>query len=578
MFCVRLVIDNSFEISSKERIKQFGLLKAAGASKKQVAALVLWEAVYLAVPGVIMGLLLGAACAYGVFVAVSGMSAGSGFTMSEILVYEVRPYVYVTSAVIGIVWVCVSAVATGLRSINATPVEAIRMTGKKEKITVPRRPSKIGRGGSFIGAYSSLSVKRNKKRYIITMISMVLSIVLFTSFSYGLELAKESVENDFEVIRAPADYTVDHYSLSPTEAVYRAQEMTDSGLFDWAQADSYISLYASVDDFGIGEDSRLYDEGSLVMNLHPVNKDTFEKFIETDVTYEDIDEGGAVIICSDMYSGGSKFEFTVYDTPPAPITAQPFIADTLDFLDPVTATPIGLYTTENRTYRSNNNVLTAVIGEENYLALLEVCGRDNRTYTIETDSGSYYAFNRDILANAASGREEEALLWLDRHFYGSYADNRSEKADALAVLSAVSALGYFVIGIIALIAAVNIVNIISANVLGRTTELAMLRACGMSDRQLKGLIMRESALYAAAAAVVSLILVEGAIGIIHIPFLTHFHDLDFEDLSFKLSFIAPLKYLVIAAAAAFVTAAAASLAPAGRIVKTSIVENLESGG
>ncbi|MDE6591667.1 MAG: FtsX-like permease family protein [Oscillospiraceae bacterium] len=581
MFCVRLVIDNSFEISSKERIKQFGLLKAAGASKKQVLALVLWEALYLAIPGVILGLLLGSVCAYGVYGAVAGLPAlnAGGLRLSDTLVYEVRPYVYITSAVIGIVWVCVSAVATGLRSINATPVQAIRMTGKNEKITVPRRPSKMGQGGSFIGAYSSLSIKRNKKRYIITMLSMVMSIVLFTGFSYGARLAEESIENDFDVIRAPSDYTVGHISLSPVEAIHRAQEMTATGLFDYAQADTYISLYADVESFGLGADSELYERGSLIMNLRPVNRETFEKYISTDVTYDDIDEGGAIIICSDMYKDGSSFDYRIYDSAPGPVTAQPFIADTLDFLDPVKATPVGLYTTDNRTYRSSNNIITAVIGEENYLALLEVCGRDNKTHTINLDNGeSYYAFNRDILANAAPGQEENALIWLDRHFYGSYSDNSSERAEAMAVLSAVRLLGYFVIGIIALIAAVNIVNIISANVLGRTSELAMLRACGMSDKQLRGLILRESALYAAAAALISLIMVEGAIGIIHIPFLTHFHDLYLEDLGFKLSFITPLKYLIIAAAAAFITAAAASLAPAGRIVKTSIVESIRQEG
>ncbi len=580
MFCVRLVIDNSFEISSKERIKQFGLLKAAGASKKQVFALVLWEALYLAVPGVILGLLLGAACAYAVYSAVAVMPAlnTEGLRLSGNLVYDVRPYVYVTSAVIGVVWVCVSAVATGLRSINATPVQAIRMTGKNEKITVPRRPSKIGRGGSFIGAYSSLSVKRNKKRYIITMLSMIMSIVLFTGFSYGVDIAKESIENDFDVIRAPSDYTVEHASLSPLEAAYRAQEMAETGFFDWAQEDTHTSLFGSVDAFGLSESCKLYAQENIIMHLHPVNRETFEKYITTDVTYDEINESGAMIICSDKYTDG-VYDYRVYDSTPGPVTAQPFISDTIDLLDPVTLNPVGLYTTDNRTYRSNNIIITAVTGEDAYFELLQTCGRDDQTYTITTDNGiNYYAFSRQILANAAPGQEENALMWLDRHFYGTYSDNRSERSEALAVLSAIQLLGYFVIGIIALIAAINIVNIISANVLGRTSEIAMLRACGMSDKQLKGLILRESILYAVTAGIISLIMVEGAIGIIHIPFLTNFHDLDFDDLNFKLSFIAPLKYLVIAAAAAFITAAAASFAPAGRIVKTSIVENIRQEG
>lgn len=579
MFCVRLVIDNAFEISSKERIKQFGLLKAAGASKKQVLVLTLWEAVYLAVPGTALGLCLGAVCSRGIFAAIAGSGSldgvFGGFVLADILVYEVQPYVYISAAVMGVVWVCISAVATGLRSINASPIDAIRMTGKNDRVSVPRRPSGIERGHSFISAYSSLSVKRNKKRYFITMLSMVMSIVLFTGFSYGVEIAEENIRNNFDVLRSPCDFAVEHASLSPAEAFYRAGEMKETGFFEQAQADSIITLYASAKDFGISPDCELYEHGDIIMNVHPVNRETFEKYISAPgVTYEDIDEGGAVIICGDMYNNG-EYAFKVYSETPSPITAKPFIADTVEFLDPVKAAPVGIYSTDSRTYRSVNNTLCAVIGEENYLALQEVCGKDNQTYeTTLEDGSSYNVYSRQILANAAPGCEEQARGWLDRHFYGSFTDNLSERAAAEGILAAGRLLGYFIIGIIALIAAVNIVNIISANVLGRTSELAMLRACGMSDRQLKMLILRESTLYAWTAGIISLVLAEGIIGLIHIPFLTHFHDLYLEDLGFTLSFISPLKYLVIAAAVSFITAAAASLAPAGRIVKSPIVESI----
>ena len=73
MFCIRMVIDNSFELASKERIKQFGLLKAVGASKKQVFSLVMWEAFYLAVPGVILGILAGLGSSAAIFSAVKNL-------------------------------------------------------------------------------------------------------------------------------------------------------------------------------------------------------------------------------------------------------------------------------------------------------------------------------------------------------------------------------------------------------------------------------------------------------------------------------------------------------------------------
>lgn len=582
MFCVRLVIDNSFEISAKERIRQFGLLKAAGASKKQVLYLTLWEAFYLAVPGTVLGLCLGAGCSYGIFRGISGLKStmviSGEYSLSDILVYDTPPYVYISAGVIGVIWVCISAVATGLRSINASPVQAIRMTGKTDRVTVPRRPSGLERGRSFISAYSSLSVARNKKRYIITIISMILSIVLFTGFSYGVEIARGNIENNFDVLRSPTDFTVDHGSLSPAEAFDTAVRMKETGLFEAAQADAFITLYMSAEAAGLSPGTEAYGQGSLILNLHPVSRETFDRYISAGgISYDDINGENTVLLCSGMYMDG-KYSYEVYNAVPGGITAMPFIADTLDFLDNVTVTPVGLYTTDNRTYRSENNALCAVMGEDSYLALMDACGRDNRTYTMETDGGSYYVYSRQIMADAAPGCEEAARNWLDRHFYGSYSDNISDRSLAEGILSAGRLLGYFVIGLITLIAAVNIVNIISANVLGRTQELAMLRGCGMSDRQLRRLILRESALYVRVAGIVSLIMVEGAVAVMRIPFLTHFHDLTLEDLGFTPSFISPLKYLILAVAVSFVIAAAASLAPADRIVKSSITEAMNMDG
>ncbi|MBR4224142.1 MAG: hypothetical protein IKR73_04975, partial [Oscillospiraceae bacterium] len=61
-----------------------------------------------------------------------------------------------------------------------------------------------------------------------------------------------------------------------------------------------------------------------------------------------------------------------------------------------------------------------------------------------------------------------------------------------------------------------------------------------------------------------------------IPFKTHFHDLDFDDLSFSFSYTHPLLYLCIGIAAAFVIAAVASVISARRTLSSTIVENLRS--
>lgn len=582
MFCVRLVIDNSFEISAKERVKQFGLLKAAGASRKQVFALTVWEAVFLAVPGVILGILLGTACAWAAFEGLKNLAglgnAAEYYDLASMLEFELRPYVFISAAVIGVAWVCVSAVATGMRMIKASPVEAMRQTGKSDKIYVPKKP-RSSAGKSFISDYSALSVKRNRKRYMITMISMVMSITLFTGFSYGIGVAREQREKEFDVVRVPYDYSVDYRAFTPYSIGDEVQKMMDSGYFSEVQYDAQIVLFGTAGDLGIPAGSALYESGSAVIRVHPVSRATFEKYIRTDsgITYDSLLSSGDIIICNELRDLKTNSSYNVYGTMPESITANPFNSTEMWFYDPVTVNVAGSYTTDNRTYFSDGTVLTALTAEENYITLMEECTFDNYTYIYTDVSGEeYYVFMRQIMASAAAGCEEQAENYLNMHYYNSYQNNRADSAQAYAQLEAVRFLGYFVIAIISLIAAVNIVNIISANVLVRTSEFAMLRACGMSDKQLHMLVLREGTLYAGAAAVISLVLTELAVLVIRLPFMMHFHDLDFNDIGFEPSFVQPIPYILIAAAAAFIVAAAASWLPARRIIRTPIVESIES--
>ncbi len=579
MFCVRMVIDNAFEISAKERVQQFGLLKAVGASRKQVLKLTLWEALYLAVPGVICGILLGYACAGGIFTVLKNHehlhNVSADYDLSRMLVFDVKPYVFITAAVIGVLWVCVSAVSTGMRSIKASPVEAMRSAGRHEKISIPKKPSKLSSGAGFIGAYSSLSIKRNKKRYLITIVSMVMSITLFAGFSYGTDIAEQKLKDEFESVRRLYNYTIYHSALTAEGASEQAAKMQESGYFTDVQYDAKITLFGEASAMGVSPSSKLYSTGSAIIDIHPVNRETYEKYISGNMSYDELVQSGKILVCTEMYYSEDDSTETVYDTLPESITAAPFVSSIMNFLDSMTFETAGSYTSENNLYRSADGIVTAVIPEENYAKALGVCGIDNSTNVYPAEDGTEYnVYHRTIFANAAEGYENSAKNYLDRHFYGSYTDNTGDMNMAYSLLETVKVVGYFIVAVISMIAAVNIVNIISANVLNRTSEFAMLRACGMSGRQLHLLILREGLMYAFKAGVISLILTELTVFLVQIPFKTHFHDLTMEDMGVTLSYTAPMGYILIAAAAAFIIAAAASYFPARRIIKSPIVDSV----
>ena len=584
MFCVRMVIDNAFEISSRERIKQFGLLKAVGASGRQIFSLVVWEAVYLAVPGVIIGILLGTGCAAGLFGIVKDLpylsDSSANYDIRDMLVFDIRPYVYISSAVIGVLWVVISAVSTGMRSIKSSPVEAMNAAGKRDKIQFPKHPSGLEKGRSFIGAYSALSIKRNKKRYIITMVSMVMSIVLFTTFSYGAELANDKITTEFNEQREPNDFVIETYTLSPEAIHDRTDKMLSTGYFGNVQYDCVLKFYLTNDILNMTEGTPAYENGAVVAEVHPVSRETFEKHIHPDsgISYDEFEQSGTILIDPVMKdkSGAELYTFVQSDTLPEAITAQPFIESMIAFLDPVTMSTAGTYSTDLRTYYSCGDIASAVMAEAPFEQLVAQLGIDSSSSQVEYNGQCYTLFSRTIYADAVSGAESEARNYLTRNFYGDFTDNAADMAKAFSNLGIVRTVGYFAVFIISLIAAVNIVNIISSNVMGRTSELAMLRACGMSDKQLHKLVLTESLIYAALASFSSLLVTEAAVFIIQIPFKTHFRDLDMEDLGLKMSAAAPLKYILIAAAVSFIVAAAASYVPARRIIKSPIVENIRN--
>ena len=572
MFCARLVIDDSFEISAKERIKQFGLLKAVGASKKQIFSMLVTEAVYLAVPGIIMGLALGIGLARLIFGLIVSMGVtGSGKYDVADMVFEVQPYVYISAVVMGLLWVIISAVATGMRSIKSTPVEALRSAGRQDAVRIPAKPTAIARGGSFIPAYASLSVKRNTKRFIITIVSMVMSITLFTGFSYGVSLLEQGTANEYDVLREPFDYALEYASTDPVAAFDTARSLAESeGKFTSALVNSRFLVYASKEELG----TETLESDTALLNIVPVNKAEFDAHITSDVSYEELDKCG-LMLCSKIYGDNYAFLYDLYTAAPQKVSGKYFYSSTMSFEQECEFEVKGLYTSDIHTCMGQYQMPVAIVSENTYRTLLTTVGKDDNTVVSTADDGTEYkVYYSKILLSSSD--QTVSKNYLDKYFYGQYTNNAGDRADAEMLLRVIKLVGYFIIAVVSLIAVINIVNIISANVLNRTSELAMLRACGMSDRQIYSLLFRESTIYAGLSGIISAVLVELAVLVIQLPFMTNFNDLDFDDLPFTFSYTEPLVYLVIGIACAFVIAAAASFAAARRTLSSTIVENLRS--
>ncbi len=178
------LIYNAFSISVSQRIRQFGLLRSIGATKRQLRRAVFTEALYLCAIGIPLGLISG----YG----------GIAVTM-RLLRNPLNTYLSMNSgavtlqpvfswwalggaAVIALVTVLLSASIPARRATHVSPMDAIRQTQEYQAGTKPIRCSYLTKklfGLSGILAKKYYTISRSK--YRATVASLAISIILFIS-------------------------------------------------------------------------------------------------------------------------------------------------------------------------------------------------------------------------------------------------------------------------------------------------------------------------------------------------------------------------------------------------------------
>lgn len=204
-----LVIYNSFAISVSERKKQFGSLSSVGATKKQIRSLVLQEGAILGGIGIPLGILFGIG-GIGITLKVVNellkpMMAESGQNWNLHLVVSFQ------AILIALIFIAItiylSVMVPAKRASKISPIEAIRgnddikINGKKLKT-----PKWFRTLFGIEGELALKNLKRSKKKYRTTVISLMISIILFISVSgfigymyNGFDSLYKSVDYDYSI-------------------------------------------------------------------------------------------------------------------------------------------------------------------------------------------------------------------------------------------------------------------------------------------------------------------------------------------------------------------------------------------
>ncbi len=216
VFCIK----NSFDISISEKTKQYGMLSSIGATKKQIKKNVYYEAFKLGIVGIPLGVILGL-IASAFLVLICNILLKD--MLNTVIVLSISIEAIIFGILLGIITIFLSSLRSAYRASRITPINAIRNSAdikiKSKKIKSPKLIKKLfGIGGEI--SYKNL--KRSKKKYRTTVISITVCVAVFIALSSFMHLFYQFITVEY----AAYDHNIDVMARDGFSAKAR-EEMND---------------------------------------------------------------------------------------------------------------------------------------------------------------------------------------------------------------------------------------------------------------------------------------------------------------------------------------------------------------
>ncbi|CEK30046.1 ABC transporter permease [[Clostridium] sordellii] len=563
--CTVATIYNAFSISINDRKKQFGILNSIGATKSQIMKIVFIEAIVVSVIGIPLGLITGTFAIDLIFKLIKYMFSSSVIAHLNLRVVY-NPYVIILSALIVLLTILVSAILPALNAAKTPPLEAIKNSyslklGKIKDSKLVRLLFKT----EGVLAYKNL--RRNKKKFRITLFSLIISVVIFISFSGFVDLfikANEAsvgqVNYDVRLWKGgilEGDKIID--DLNKVNGIKKISVRNLYGVaFDVKESNinkDYKDLIdktfskknkdgETVYDFNYEQNTFQFTDDKDIDNLKLING-SFDK--ETAIK-----ENGIILRNKSSYSEpGKKYDvsltnYKVGDT----INAYKFSRD------------------ENGKQIKEPIKLKVLATTDDLLPgnkMSTYMGIDFITYNEVGSKLGYDINSGNIYINSDKSKDTRNALKKigEKYGYNVY----DEVDNALEMEQSIIAIKIFVYGfvlVISLVSITNIVNTISTNINLRKREFAIIKSIGVTPQGFNKMIYLESLLYGVLALVYGV-----PIGLLIDVIMNKIMGNVVQ-----LGMILPWNAVLVSVVGVFVITFIASYIPMRKINKENIIENI----
>lgn len=504
------VIRNSFAISITEKTKLYGMLASIGATSKQIRHNVLFEGFVLGIIGIPAGILLGVGVIALLVVILNALLENMLNGIS--FVYAVPWWAAVISAVMSAIIILFSTLSSAFRASRIAPITAIRGNNdikinknKRKSYKAPKFIKKLfGVGGEI--AYKNL--KRSKKKYRTTVISIIVTVTMFISISTFIEYEMKITGDHFK--NMPYNITVyanDKMSYDEYENIYK-RIIADTDINSSIKAcENYYGNIVGLTDY-YTEDAKAAElQGGDLAYVFGVDNKSFKEYVTAlGYNYDDVKDKALITNDFKYYNSdnilikGKEFDLPMNTVVKLYPNGNPsYTEDDIkeiqktdpDFVynpDDYKSVDLVIYDTINKEVPGSivSSIMStlnegSVLVSEDYFKKLFAEDNDYTTRVVVIDS-----------AEPAQTVEYIKNLGIDGLDIYNLNDQK-EQINAVVLIIAIFAYGFIIV--ISLIGITNVFNTINTNMRLRSKEFAMLKSIGMTKKEFNRMIRLESLFY-----------------------------------------------------------------------------------
>lgn len=506
-----LIIYNVFQISVSNDIRFYGLLKTIGTTGRQLKRMVFLQAIFLSVIGIPIGLLIG-------YITGAILTPFVSSNLNGIMegALSVNPLIFIVSALFSLITVVISCRKPGKMAAKVSPIEALRYSdGINSKKTI-----RNAKTGASIYKMAFANMGRNRKKTLVTIISLSLAVVILTitvTFVKGFDINKyvsrsmnvdfvlsdaayfqaglsmningDSVEEDIiNIINEQSGITESGRTYGKTgtaETLTPTQHIID--LYKWFGFDEdYVN---SIIDSSEKKDDMILN-GVQLYGMEPFCLEQL-KVAEGDISKLN---GDGNYIAAQYF--GDEYGNIYPDTNWAKLGDKVIIryTDEYEYHEVEYEVAALVIIPNSLTYRYRLMQDEFVLGAETFK-------RDTGT-----DAVMYYAFNMDENAiddmeNYIADLTENVMPRYDYESRKTYAEDFSSFVNMFMILGSVLS---FIIGFIGIL---NFLNAFLTSIVSRHREFAVLQSVGMTGSQLKKMLIAEGEILTLGSVLLSFILI-----------------------------------------------------------------------